>query len=68
MKNVTIELVEKTFETPYFVVQCQENTRTIKCFVVMESQNFEKAKQEAIEYAKLLRSVEYEEKKTLIEF
>jgi len=68
MENVTIELVEKTFENPYFCVQSQENSKTIRCFTVSKPENFEATKSEAIEYANALRDTKYSETRTLIEF
>jgi hypothetical protein len=68
MENVTIELVQKSFENPYFCVQSQENSKTIKCFTVSKPENFEAVKAEAIEYANKLRDTNYTETRTLIEF
>ena len=68
MENVTIELVEKSFENPYFCVQSQENSKTIKCFTVLNARDYETVKSEAIEYANKLRNTHYTETRTLIEF
>ena len=68
MENVTIELVEKTFEKPYFCVQCQHESKTLKCFTVSMPENFEAVKAEAIEYDNKLRDTNYTETRTLIEF
>jgi hypothetical protein len=68
MENVTIELVEKLFENRYFVVQCQHESKTLKCFTVSEPENFEYVKSEAIKYANTLRNNNYVEIRTLIEF
>ena len=68
MENVTIELIEKPLQPPYFLVQAQKEIRTIQCFCVMKDDDFESTKQEAIAYANTLRSMEWSEKRTLIEF
>lgn len=69
MENVTIVLVEKELERPYFIVDC-EKTKHLRCFVVFENtpEALAYSKAEAIEYATRLRNSTGQETRTQIEF